>query len=325
MSSEFSLLPSLKRRAEELLASRKPLPGDKAALVARLSEFRKHLVQCLGYMPPRDTPLSPRKDDGEVLPDGIVRERVVYQVEPDVSVPAYVYRPADVKGRLPGILLLAGWDFDKESLPYAKPALAKAGYVVLIPDNRCSGERKDVGDQINVVPVAELLGMTFMGMNTFDNMRALDYLSSRKDVDPKRLACVGLCWGGMQCYTLAALDERVKVACPVCSVSTYEALATEYTFMGGHTCLGTFIPGLLRYGDTQDIMALIAPRALLIQNNVNDGWFPVSGFRKVKSELETAYKAWGHPERFEATITSTEHEITPEFTARIIEWLHKFL
>ena len=210
MAHEFSLLPSLKRRAEELLAHRKPLPEDRKALVARGAEFRRHLVQCLGYLPPRDTPLAPRKERESVIADGVIEERVVYRVEPDVLVPAHVYRAADANGRRPGVLLLHGWDFDKTGLVEAKVGLARAGYVVLFPDNRCSGERKDVGDQVNVVPVAGLLGMTFMGMNTFDNIRALDYLSSREDVDPKRLACIGLCWGGMQAYMLAALDERVE-------------------------------------------------------------------------------------------------------------------
>jgi len=325
MSSEFSLLPSLKRGAEELLAHRQPLSDDRAALLARCSEFREHLIECLGHMPPREWPLSPHKEEETLFADGVIQERVVYHVEPDVSVPAHAYRPADASGPMPGILLLQGWDLDKSSLPHAKTALARAGYVVLFPDNRCSGERKDPGDQINVIPAAGLLGMSFMGMNTFDNMRALDYLSSREDVDAGRLACVGLCWGGMQCYTLAALDERVKVACPVCAVSTYEALVTEYTFEGGHTCLGTFIPGLLRFGDVQDIMALIAPRPMLVQNNSNDRHFPVSGFLKVKAELETAYRALGHPEHFEAHISATEHDMTPEFTDRIIEWLNRFL
>ena len=325
MAHEFSLLPSLKHRAEQLLAHRKPLPEDRKALAARCSAFRKRLVECLGYMPPRDTPLSPRKEGESAVAEGVVQERIVYHVEPDVLVPAHIYRPAAATGRFPGILLLHGWDFGKSDGLEAKLALARAGYVVLLPDNRCSGERKDVGDQVNVVPVAGLLGMTFMGMNTFDNMRALDYLSSRDDVDANRLACAGLCWGGMQAYVLAALDQRVKVVCPVCGVSTYEALAIDYTFRGGHTCLGTFIPNLLQYGDTQDIMALIAPRPLLMQNNSNDAWFPLSGFGKVQQELETAYRAWGHPERFEAHVDSTVHEITPEFTARIIEWLRRFL
>jgi dienelactone hydrolase len=321
----FSLLPSIKRGAAALAAAREPLPADPEKLAARLAEFRGHLVDCLGVLPEGGVPLNPRVESEALLEEGVIQERVVYQVEEDVAVPAHVYRPTGAVGRLPGILLLQGWDPDKYSLPLAKVALARAGYVVLFPDNRCSGERADVGGQVNVIPAAGALGMTFLGMNTFDNMRALDYLASREDVHPERLACVGHCWGGGQALTLAALDERVRVVCPVCAVSTYEALLTEYIFQGGHTCLGTFVPGLLRYGDMQDLMALIAPRPVLVQNNVNDGWFPVSGYLKVKAELETVYAALGQPEQFEAHLSSTVHDLTPEFTARIIVWLQRFL
>jgi dienelactone hydrolase len=59
-----------------------------------------------------------------------------------------------------------------------------------------------------------------MGMTTWDNQRALDVLQRRSDVDPDRIGVVGLCWGGMQAWTLAALDDRVRAVCPVCSVST---------------------------------------------------------------------------------------------------------
>src|SRR5438128_2636587 len=78
-------------------------------------------------------------------------------------------------------------------------------------------------EQANLMPVAGLFGLTFMGMNTWDNQRALDVLAARPDVREDRLGAVGLCWGGMQTWVLAALDERVKVACPVCAVSTFEA------------------------------------------------------------------------------------------------------
>jgi dienelactone hydrolase len=270
-------------------------------------------------------PLDARTESEVRLEEGVIQERVVYHVEPDVAVPAHLYRPAGAVGRLPAILLIQGWDLDKHSMAVAKVALARAGYVVLFPDNRCSGERRDVGGQVNVIPAAGALGQTFLGMNTFDNRRALDYLASRPDVDPERLACVGLCWGGMQAFTLAALDERVRATCPVCAVSTYEALLTEYTFHGGHTCLGTFVPGLLRYGDMQDVMALIAPRPVLVQNNVNDSWFPVAGYVKVKAELEAVYAALGAAERFEAHISSTAHDLTPEFTERIVAWLERFM
>lgn len=194
----------------------------------------------------------------------VIQEGIVYHTEEDVWVPAHIYRPREPNSdKLPGILLIQGWDLDKHSMPEFKVRLASAGYVVLFPDNRFSGERKhSVSGQVeqcNLSPAASIFGMTFMGMNTWDNMRALDILSNRRDVDVdnKQLDVVGLCWGGMQAWTLAAIDERVKAVCPVCSVSTYEALSPRLHSMG---LLGIRVLALISgIGQNMEIYAALSP------------------------------------------------------------------
>ena len=325
---DYAILKMLQRRMVEALAGRDPFPSGKAALRVRLTENREALVRCLGTCP-REAPLPYTRLEAEFPLGGsdAIQERVVYRTEEDVWVPAHVYRPAAPEAqRLPGVLLLQGWDLDKHSMPEFKVRLAEAGYVVLFPDNRFSGERRrpvtGPDEQCNLLPMAGLFGLTFMGMNTWDNQRALDVLQARRDVDPQRLAVIGLCWGGMQAYTLAAIDDRVKVACPVCSVSTYEALVNEYAaFTTGHTCFGTYIWDWARYGDIQDIIACIAPRPLLIQNNVNDTWFPISGYHRAVSEVSEVYRTLGAEDKFEHEARITDHDITEEFGNRIIGWL----
>src|SRR5436305_799993 len=95
---------------------------------------------------------------------GIRAVRVLFFPE----VPTHVYRPAFPReARLPGVLLIQGWDLDKHSLAEFKIRLAQAGFVVLFPDNRFSGERRRAADgqaeQANLFPVAGLFGLTFMG------------------------------------------------------------------------------------------------------------------------------------------------------------------
>lgn len=330
--SDYSILNMLQRRMTETLAQRQPFPAEPEALLARLSQTRAQLRECLGTLPERV--VEPRvRIEASVHLEGtdVIQERIVYRTEEDVWVPAHIYRPTDT-GRegLPGVLLIQGWDLDKHSMPQFKVKLAEAGYVVLFPDNRFSGERRrqltGQAEQSNLLPVAGLFGLTFMGMNTWDNMRALDVLAARPDVDANSLGVVGLCWGGMQAWTLAALDERIKAACPVCSVSTYEALVREYiTFTGGHTCYGTYIWQWAKYGDTQDIIACIAPRPLLLQNNVNDTWFPLSGFHRVVDEVGQVYHTLGAEDCFEACARITEHDITPDFGSRVIDWFSRHI
>jgi dienelactone hydrolase len=330
--SDHSILAMLQRRMREAMAKRKPWPADPKAVRQRQKATRAALRECLGTMPPRALPPQARKE--AEFPLGgtdVVQERIVYRTEEDVWVPAHVYRPARPRAeKLPGVLLIQGWDLDKYSLPEFKVRLAAAGYVVLFPDNRFSGERRrnpsGQAEQSNMLPVSALFGLTFMGMNTWDHMRELDVLSERPDVDASRLAAVGLCWGGMQTWTLAALDQRVKVACPVCGVSTYEALVEEFVaWTCGHSCYGTYLWDWARHGDTQDIIACIAPRPLLIQNNVNDTWFPVAGFHRVRREVAEVYRALGAEDKFVCEARNTAHDITPEFGANVIAWLDQHL
>jgi hypothetical protein len=330
--SDYSILSMLQRRMAVAVVAREPFPRDPDALRGRLERTREALRESLGTV--SDEIVSPqvRVEAQVLLGDAeVIQERIVYRTEEDVWVPAHVYRPASpAANRLPGVLLIQGWDLDKHSLPEFKLRLARAGFVVLFPDNRFSGERRrgasGQAEQSNLLPVAGLFGLTFMGMNTWDNQRALDVLAARPDVDAQRLGVTGLCWGGMQTWTLAALDQRVRVACPVCSISTFEALVQEFVpWTSGHSCYGAYLWDWARHGDIQDIVACIAPRPLLVPNNVNDAWFPLSGYDRVVREVAQVYRTLGAAEQFEHEARITEHDITAAFGTRVIEWLCRHL
>jgi dienelactone hydrolase len=327
---EYSILKSLQEEAKRLIGKREPLPDDLLKLKKRLKNFKKNYLKCLGRFPEEKEPLNPKIEQKIIFDDTrVFQERVVYNSEKFVKVPAHVYYPEKFEGKLPGILLLQGWDLSKWAFPFLKTKLAQLGYFVLFPDNRFSGERRKLSsgmeEQFSMVPVAECLGKTFMGMNTYDNIRAIDYLLSRKEVDKEKIGVVGLCWGGMMAYNLAAIDKRVKCVVCVNSNSTYEALILEHLIYSHHSCLGTFIPDLLLYGDTIDIYALIAPRPLLLMNNSNDDWFPVSGYLKICSELEKVYKLYGKSENFKHFISSNIHDISGIYEEKTMEWLNVHL
>ena len=329
MLKNYSVVNSLQNYGRKLAKRRKPLPKEPQLLKKRCEDFKEKFLQCLGEFPEDKCPLNVEVRNEFRLDDyPILCQSILYQSEPDVVVPALVYRPLKLKEKAPGILLIGGWVQPKWSFSHFKVELANQGYVVLVPDCRFTGERKTYdsqAEQFNLVPIAQLLGKTFMGMNTWDNMRAVDYLQSREDVSKERIGAIGLCWGGMQTWTLAAVDERIKVVIPVCGTSTYEALLEEFINFEYHTCLGTYLPNLLKYGDIQDILALIALRPLLLMNNANDQWFPVSGYLKLSQELEVVYEALGEPERFRHLLHSTVHDITPKFAKEAFAWFKKYL
>jgi dienelactone hydrolase len=232
-----------------------------------------------------------------------------------------ITRPAVIGAALPGIILLHGWDLNKTGIDMAALTLARAGYVVLRPDNQCvTGSHGCVDEES-----CEHFGMTYMGLTTYENMRGLDYLCSRDDVDAERVGCIGMCWSGIQCYVLSALDERVKAACAVCGIAPLGTLPTDFAFAQGHMCVGSFLPGFLEEAGIQDLMALVAPRPLLVQNNVTDEWYPVLGFRSAKAETKMVYRTMGHPERFDARVETSSRDLTPQFVENAVEWLETYL
>ena len=92
------------------------------------------------------------------------------------------------------------------------------GYVVVAPDWRAFGERRlggDFGqrDACNVFFIkGMLMGVNLLALNVWDALRSIEYLQLRPEVDPGRIGCVGLSYGGTMTLYTAALDERVKCA-----------------------------------------------------------------------------------------------------------------
>ena len=65
-------------------------------------------------------------------------------------------------------------------------------------------------------------GLTLPGLQVWDNMRALDYLAPWPEVDLSHIACTGASGWCNQTLYLAALDERVAAAAPVCCIGSLD-------------------------------------------------------------------------------------------------------
>lgn len=319
-----SLLESLMRKAAQAGEHRPAMPSSPSAFASRCRAFRKRLIASLGFMPMPDPGSMHATVTESQEKAGVLEERIEYSPVAGRTATADVLRPARADGLLPGVIILHAWDLDKSSLGAMTREMARRGYLVLMPRNRCTYDPILIDDYADI-PENDATGTTVMGMVTFDNMRAVDYLASRSDVDPERLACAGLCWTGLQSYILGAIDERLKVVCAMCGVSMQGAISTQNTFVGGHECVETFVPGLLEIGQVQDIMALIVPRPLLVMNNVNEAWAPVLGFDLARKELSAVYRSLGYPERFQAIFKPVGRDMTLDFTRYLLDWLDKFL
>jgi dienelactone hydrolase len=139
-------------------------------------------------------------------------------------------------------------------------------------------------DGLFFTPRAELRLESIMGLQSWNALRALDFLTSLPDVDPSRIGVAGASGGGTQTMMVAALDERPAVLFPMVMVST--------RMQGGCTCENA--PYLRIGSGNVEIAALAAPRPLGM--TTADDWtktMPESGF----PSLQRLYAMLGVPER----------------------------
>lgn len=146
---------------------------------------------------------------------GVVAERVTYATEYGLRVPAIVYRPQKIHGRIPGIVVVNGHGADKTNWYswYTGVEYARAGAMVVTYDPIGEGERNDdhkdaTGEHdklINVPGVPQRMG----GQMVTDVMQAVSYLRSRPEVDPSRIAVMGFSMGSFVVSIAGAVDDRI--------------------------------------------------------------------------------------------------------------------
>jgi dienelactone hydrolase len=166
-------------------------------------------------------------------------------------------------------------------------------------------------------------GFTWPGVMFWDDVRTVDYLVSRPEVDPRRLGCVGLSVGGLRSCHLAALDDRIKAAVVVGWMASFPAqLRRHIQHTIGHTKL---VPGLYRYLDYPDVASLAMPSALLVINGRKDALFDLDGVRACFAKLRACYRKAGVGEKFRARLYDTPHEFNAAMQAEAWAWLQKWV
>ncbi len=166
-------------------------------------------------------------------------------------------------------------------------------------------------------------GQVLWGMMVFDSLKALDWLTTRADVDPSRIGTIGMSMGSTMAWWLAALDERVKVTVDICCLTDFHTLLDKKG-LSGHGVY-YYVPGLLKRFTTSQINALIAPRAHLGIAGLQDKLTPVEGLDIIERELTKVYTALGQPERWKMLRYDVGHQETPEGRQEALGFLKRFL
>lgn len=273
--------------------------------------FRARLGELLGPHQPPTAWKSTVEDRVEF--DDHVRESLVLTAEGHRDLPLYLLTPKSGTGRRAGILALhghgafghdavAGVDTTPERqkdiasfhYDYGRE-LARRGYVVaapcFTPFGRRLGDRKAYrGDDPCAVTFVrmQLFGKVLMGENLRDALWSLEHLSRHASVDPARLGCVGLSYGGRMTMLTAALSSKIRVA-----VISGALNIMQERVLGRYSCGAQVIPGLLEYGDVPEIAALIAPRPCLWEVGMQDALMVKDRIEPALSRMRPAWNALG--------------------------------
>lgn len=297
---------------------------SREAFASWRKQSRQTLQELIGWRYMESCPLNPVLEERMTLENGIVREKVIIQVEPEVYMPTYILiPPKQGQEKQECFIALPGHQgAGKYSVAgcYEIPAvarmiahyhydygmqLAKRGYVAVCPDCRGFGERRDEALQkkgdvnaflsstcFQLSHMAEALGETVAGMCTWDAGRLIDYIYERNEWKLDTLGVVGFSGGGMQTMWIAALDERVRRAV----ISGYLYGYKDSLLILNGNCSCNYVPHLWEHFDMGDIVSLIAPRPLVVQSCREDHLNGPRGFVNVTEQLEivrAAYALYG--------------------------------
>lgn len=307
-------------RLEALHEERPP-----AAWLARRGELLEAVTECLGIarLPCQTAPV---RAVGTIERDAYTIEKLVFEALPGLPVPALLYVPRDAPRPLPAVVHAPGHWMEnaklEPDLQRTNASLARSGVAVLCYDTVGQGERR-VGWHQHGQLATLLAGFTTLGAMVVESRRALDLLAERDEIDSTTLGILGASGGGWSSIFTAALEDRVQAAAIVCIVNTHrgQIRAARGTGWDGAVCLCNQLPGLAALGSIAEIMALVAPRALLQVNAVDDAPFPIEGARLVAGELRALFSAAGAADAFDYAEVSGGHGLHPEARAVTVEWL----
>ena len=325
---------------EQARAVEREADARRAALRTRadaeryVAEVREKVRACFGPFPEK-TPLNPRVT--AVHPrDGYRIENVIFDSRPTFPSPANLYVPTGRNGRLPGVIGTCGHSnlLGKGAPPYQSFAqgLARQGYVVLIFDPMGQGERLQhtterfaarfgtgTGEHIYVGNRMTLVDENLPAWFVWDGIRALDYLLSRPEVDPRHVGVTGNSGGGTQATWLCGAEPRFTMAAPACFVTTLRRnIENEESQDAEQYPWRALALGL----DHSDFLAAMAPRRLRILGQERD-YFDARGFEQAAARLQHLYRLLGAEDNFSSFLGPDPHGFSQSNREAMYGWFNR--
>lgn len=323
------------RAAEKVGDAFRAAVRSKADAEAYVRDTRARVAKCFGPFPEK-TPLN-AKVTGKLDRDTYTIEKVTFESRPQFFVTANLYVPhAAKKGKkLPGVVGSCGHSHDgkaAEAYQSFAQGLARMGYVVLIFDPIGQGERlqyahveKDhrpgvgVGEHLLAGNQQFLVGEFFGSWRAWDGIRALDYLLSRPEVDPKHVGITGNSGGGTMTTWLCGVESRWTMAAPACFVTTMRRNLENELPQDTEQCPPHALALSL---DHSDFLACMAPKPVVILAKEKD-YFDARGAEEAYRRLRHLYKLLGAEDNVKLHIGPTGHGYSIENREAMYQWFNR--
>jgi len=296
--------------------------------------MREFFIQQLGGFPER-TPLNSQVV-GKIAAEGYHVEKIIFESQPNHHVTGVLYLP-DSKPPHPVVLVSSGHSRTAKAADYNQRisiALARQGIAAFSYDPIGQGERSQILGEDGRPKFSGTthehflvgVGSILVGTNTaryrvWDAMRAIDYVASRDDLDPKRIGFTGCSGGGTLTSYVMALDERVACAAPACYLTNFRRLIETI----GPQDAEQNIFGQIQFGlDQPDYVLLRAPRPTLISATTGD-FFDIQGTWENYRQAKRVYARLGFPERVDLVEAEGPHGVQPDNLLAIVRWMRRWL
>lgn len=309
--------------------------STKEEWLQRQKQVRTKLEKLIGGFPEK-TPLNARVT-GVLQRKGYRVEKIIYESLPGYYVTAALFIPDNLKGKAPAILNAIGHSttsFRRELYQHVILNLVKKGFIVFTYDQIGQGERLQYYDEsLGKSKYPSTAEHSFPGAQCFitgyspsryfiwDGIRALDYLISRKEVDPERIGMTGLSGGGTSTAFIGALDPRIKATAPTCFLTNYDKLLKS---KGPQDAEQNFYHFLSEGLDHPDLVELRAPKPTLMVATTRD-FFNIEGVRETFAESKKAFEAFGAEDLLQKTEANLGHGFAPKNNVATYAFFQKYL
>lgn len=229
---------------------------------------------------------------------GYKMRKLRFEMVPGFWIPAILYTPEKLEGKVPVFLNVNGHDANGKQAPYKQMRCinqAKRGIIALNVEWLNMGQLRLEDNGHGRMNQLDLCGVSGLAPFYLSMKRGLDVLLSLENADPSRVGVAGLSGGGWQTIFISSLDTRVTLSNPVAGYSSLATRLQTFADLGDSEQAPS---DLNLYADYTHLTALLAPRyALLTYNSKDECCFKsATALPPLLAAAQPVYGLYGVPE-----------------------------